>query len=277
MFILKRFMSILAVVMMAAGLSLIIYPGVSSWWRDRVQTGVANAYYQNAALLCQYEKYEHLQRATAHNDDLRRLNELGVLLLGYRAVLPEDYKQILNVDGVMARLEIPKINLDLPVLHGTYGDTMQNGVGHLEGTAFPTGGYGTHAVLTTHSGFTGARLFSYLHNVEIDDLFYITVLGQRLVYQVDQIEIVLPHEIELLRVIPSADVVTLITCTPIAVNTHRLLVRGSRVAYVPYVPELIIEAEAMIIDREISLWGGVAALVVIVIAKLGAVKLRHAA
>jgi len=157
------------------------------------------------------------------------------LLIGEGALLPYDYAEILNVGGVMARVYVPSVGVDLPVFHGSYPEVLARGVGHLEGTAFPTGGINTHAVLTAHSGMPNARFFTNLEQLVEGDVFYISVLNRRLAYQVDQITVVLPNEIDALRIVPGADHVTLITCTPYTVNTHRLLVRGRRIAY-PYVP-----------------------------------------
>jgi len=256
--LMKRILSILSAVMMILGFSLLFYPTLSSWIRDMLQANIAQEYEQSVEMLCLEEIDKHLSRAKVHNADLRAIGEMGALLLGEMAVLPEDYYQILNIDGVMARLEIPAIRLDLPVLHGTSSHTMENGVGHLEGTAFPIGGYGNHAALSTHSGMAGNRLFSDLHMLEVGDLFFISVLGERLAYQVYSKTVILPHEVTFLRTVPEADIVTLITCTPIAINTHRLLVRGYRVQYPLVLEEIFDEViEILMINRHLNVWGGV--------------------
>ena len=269
----KRFLTILAVLMMIAGISLLAYPTAGSWWRDRIQANIAQTYYESTLEMCQEEIDEHFRRAREYNDFVGELSSSGILLLGERAIMPDDYEEILNVDGVMARLEIPVINLDLPILHGTYGTTMENGVGHLEGSAFPTGGYGTHSVLTTHSGMAGVTLFSELHYVMVGDYFFISVLGERLAYQVRDIYVIYPHEIESLRAVPDADIVTLITCTPFAVNTHRLLVRGYRVPYVFEVLEEVFD-EILMIDRHLSAWGGMLLAAGLILAKMAHYKTR---
>ena len=157
------------------------------------------------------------------------MHRLGRMPFGHPDVLPDNYEQILNIGGIMARLEIPQIEADLPLLHGTQPEVLARGVGHLEGSSLPIGGYGTHAVFTAHSGMPHARFFSRLHELEIGDNFYVTTLGKRMVYQVDYIKVILPNETWHLNIQPGKDLVTLITCTPIHVNTHRLLVRGVRV------------------------------------------------
>ena len=212
----------------------------------RRQSGMAmlaavTAYAQEASGLPQTEIDAHLLRAYLHNAEIARQHAQLIhitegeslpspLGFGEWAALPYDYTGILNIAGTMARLEIERIDVDLPVLHGTGPEAMMNGVGHLEGTAFPIGGYGTHPVLMTHSGKRTATLFSRLHELDYGDRFVIYVLDRRLVYEVDRITVIWPFEIDYLRVVPGADMVTLITCTPIHINTHRLLVRGVRVA-----------------------------------------------
>ncbi|HQV57861.1 MAG TPA: class C sortase, partial [Ilumatobacteraceae bacterium] len=124
---------------------------------------------------------------------------------------------------------IPRIKVKLPVYHGTSDDTLAKGVGHLYGTSLPVGGIGTHAVLTSHTALTTATLFDHLDEMKVDDVFFIDVYGETLAYQVDQIKIILPQEISDLTIVDGEDYVTLVTCTPYAVNTHRLLVRGHRI------------------------------------------------
>ena len=215
-------------ILIAVGLSLISYPSARGWWVNRIHVAMARAYYHEASQLSQEEIDSHFQRAYAHNAFLSSTN---ALILGCKTMVPEDYNDILNVGGVMSRLVIPTIAADLPVLHGTEPETLANGVGHLEGTSFPTGGYGTHSALTAHSGMPYARFFNRLHELEIGNKFYIYVLDRRLVYKVEYITIIWPHEIYVLRILPDADMVSLITCTPITVNTHRLIVRGVRIKY----------------------------------------------
>lgn len=139
------------------------------------------------------------------------------------------YLQELNITPVMARIRVPSVQIDLPVYHGTSEQTLSHGVGHLYGSALPVGGPDTHAVLTGHTGITTATLFDNLIDVVDGDLLLVDVLGDTLAYRVDQIRVVLPHEVGALHVRADADLLTLITCTPYGVNTHRLLVTGERV------------------------------------------------
>ena len=185
------------------------------------------------------EQYEEAARAnTAYYEGLleqaQAFNE-GVLKRGTLAVMTEaekaEYNSLLNLngDGVMGYIEIPKLDLRLSIAHGTDEDVLQKMVGHVEGTSLPVGGESTHAVLSAHRGLPTAKLFSDLDLMQVGDRFTIYTLNQALTYQVDQITVILPEEIEALAIEPGKDYVTLMTCTPYAVNTHRLLVRGVRV------------------------------------------------
>ena len=141
------------------------------------------------------------------------------------------YEDLLNLanNGIMGYIEIPAINIDLPIYHGTTGAAMEKGAGHMEGTSLPVGGVGTHAVISAHSGMASAKLFTDLDKLKLGDMFFITVCNQKLAYEVDNIAVVEPTDIDLIRIDTQQDYVTLLTCTPYGVNTHRLLVRGHRV------------------------------------------------
>ena len=146
---------------------------------------------------------------------------------------PLVYDEQLTAGGVMAYVDIPKINVYLPVQHGTDADTLEKSVGHVVGTSLPVGGSSTHAVLSAHSGMASSKLFSDIDQLAVGDVFYIHVLGDTLAYKVDAIHTVLPADTSLLQIADGKDLVALVTCTPFGVNTHRLLVRGHRVPYVP--------------------------------------------
>ena len=228
---------LLAALFMIAGFVLLFYPDISNLQKTMIHEAILREYDRFVSQLPPEEIDRQLYRANQHNALLGSLSPASPLRVGEIACLPEDYTQTLNAQGVMAWLDIPSIDVSLPIYHGTTPEVLAKGVGHLEGTAFPTGGEGTHAVLTTHSGMPGTRLFTDLEHMDIGDQFFISVLGQRLAYQVDHIITILPHEIEFLRVTPGEDFVTLITCMPIAINTHRLLVRGTRIPYIEYMAE----------------------------------------
>ena len=216
-----------SIALIVIGLAFITYPSFKNWWENAAHVATARTYYYNASQLSQEEVETLLHRAYEHNDFIYRQHERNIFRFAEAAVLPYDYAEILCVNGVIARLSIPIIALNLPILHGTCPETLRQGVGHLEGSSLPIGGYGSHAAVTAHSGLN-TRLFSRLHEMTVGDIFYVYVLDRRLVYQVDQIIDIWPHEIHHLRIEPYSDLFTLITCTPIHVNTHRLLVRGVR-------------------------------------------------
>jgi len=228
----SQIQAFLSVIFMVAGFLLLFYPDLSNLQKSIVHDAILREYDRMVAQLTPEQIEQQLNDAAIHNAVLGSLTQVQPLLLGEIAPLPANYNETLYVDGLMAWIDIPIIDVSLPVLHGSEPEVLARGVGHLEGTAFPVGGYSTHSVLTAHSGLAGIRMFTNLERLVYGDVFFISVLDQRLAYQVDQINVILPHEIELLRVTPGQDHMTLITCTPFAINTHRLLVRGTRIPYV---------------------------------------------
>ena len=161
------------------------------------------------------------------------LSGAATITEGGASAPPLAYAQQLTVGGAMAYVDIPKINVYLPVQHGTDADTLEKSVGHVVGTSLPVGGSSAHAVLSAHSGLASSKLFSDIDQLAVGDVFYIRVLGDTLVYEVDSIHTVLPTDTSLLQIEDGKDYVTLVTCTPFGVNTHRLLVRGHRIPYTP--------------------------------------------
>lgn len=211
-----------------AGMSLMLYPSVSNWWNERHTTGVVNDYEAAVSALPQNVILQEQVLAQQYNEELRgdpgRMDPDAAFMMKYMARL--------NVDGsgVMGYIEIPVINVSLPIYHTAEEKYLQVGVGHLEGTSLPVGGPGTHCFLSGHRGLPSSKLFTDLDKVQIGDTFRLRVLGEVLTYQVDQIDVVLPDEAaEHLMIHTGQDLVTLVTCTPYGVNTHRLLVRGVRV------------------------------------------------
>ena len=165
----------------------------------------------------------------------------------------EQYDEMLHVDenGIMGYISIPKIQVRLPIYHGTSEAVLQDGAGHLEGSSLPIGGPDSHAVLSSHRGLPGARLFTDLDQLVLGDSFQITVLGQDLIYKVDQITVVEPHEVEKLQIVKDQDYCTLVTCTPYGINTHRMLVRGLRVPEIQESQSMLIQSEAVLLDLRI--------------------------
>ena len=226
---------LLAVACVLLALGLLLYPLMGELVSEKYHSDVEAVYTAAIADTDNVELAEQRRAAEAYNALLR--GEAAVST-GGASVPPVDYAEQLTVGGAMCTIDIPKIGVYLPVRHGTGVETLERAVGHVVGTSLPVGGAGTHAVLSAHSGMASAKLFSDIDQLVKGDVFYIHVLGEVLAYEVDQIATVLPSDTSLLQIEEDKDYVTLITCMPFGVNTHRLLVRGHRV---PYVPELVVE------------------------------------
>ena len=226
---------LLAVACGVIALGLLLYPLMGELVSEKYHSDVEAVYTAAIADTDNAELAEQRRAAEAYNALLR--GEAAVSAGGASAS-PLTYAEQLSVGGAMCTIDIPKIGVYLPVRHGTGAETLERAVGHVVGTSLPVGGAGTHAVLSAHSGMASAKLFSDIDQLVKGDVFYIHVLGEALAYEVDQIATVLPSDTSLLQIEEDKDYVTLITCMPFAVNTHRLLVRGHRV---PYVPELVVE------------------------------------
>ena len=221
-------------------LGLMLYPLIGELVSEKYHSDVETTY---TAAIADTDDAE----LTAQREAAEQYNAM----LSGAATITEGgaYAQQLTVGGVMAYVDIPKINVYLPVQHGTDADTLERAVGHVVGTSLPVGGSSTHAVLSAHSGLASSKLFSDIDQLAVGDTFYIHVLGDTLAYKVDSIHTVLPTDTSLLQIEDGKDLVTLVTCTPFGVNTHRLLVRGHRV---PYTPEQ--EAEAAETQKAASSW-----------------------
>lgn len=230
----KQFVLIPFVLFALAG-ALLIYPWISIIASTKYHSDVETVYANAIADTDNTELANQRRAAEEYNALLR--GEAAVCAGGASAP-PMLYAGQLTVGGAMCTIDIPKIGVYLPVRHGTGVETLERAVGHVMGTSLPVGGAGTHAVLSAHSGMASAKLFSDIDQLAEGDTFYIHVLGEVLAYEVDQIATVLPSDTSLLQIEDGQDLVTLVTCTPFGVNTHRLLVRGHRV---PYVPELVVE------------------------------------
>lgn len=212
-----------------AALGLMLYPLVRDLLNEKYHSDVETTYTAAIADTDDAELTAQRQAAEQYNAMLSgaTITEGGV------SAPPLAYAQQLTVGGVMAYVDIPKINVYLPVQHGTDADTLENSVGHVVGTSLPVGGSSTHAVLSAHSGLASSKLFSDIDQLAEGDTFYIHVLGDTLAYKVDAVHTVLPTDTSRLQIEDGKDYVTLVTCTPFGVNTHRLLVRGHRAPYVP--------------------------------------------
>ena len=221
---------LLAVLVILGGLGALVYSPFSQWWNTRDQSAVVADYAEEIGALEEADAEEQLRRARAHNRALTDRTALTDPFAAEGIVDAEDYNTLLwaTQEGVMAYLEIPEIRVLLPVYHGVGRDVLDKGVGHLPETSLPVGGESTHCVLAAHSGMNHARLFTDLPRLEPGDEFRIHVYGEILTYTVDQVKPVLPTDTRDLTISEGKDYVTLITCVPVGVNSHRLLVRGIR-------------------------------------------------
>ena len=210
-------------------LGLLLYPLVGELLSEKYHSSVETTY--TAAIEDTDNAELTAQRQAAQQYNAMLAN--ATISEGGASAPPLAYAEQLTVGGVMAYVDIPKINVYLPVQHGTGAETLEKSVGHVVGTSLPVGGSSTHAVLSAHSGMANSKLFSDIDQLAVGDVFYIRVLGDTLVYEVDSIHTVLPTDTSLLQIEDGKDYVTLVTCTPFGVNTHRLLVRGHRVPYTP--------------------------------------------
>lgn len=236
---------LLAAVCGVAALGLMLYPLAGELVSEKYHSDVETTY--TAAI-----EDTDAAELTAQREAAEQYNTMlsgATITEGGAFAPPLAYVEQLTVGGAMAYVDIPKINVYLPVQHGTDADTLERAVGHVVGTSLPVGGSSTHAVLSAHSGLASSKLFSDIDQLAVGDVFYIHVLGDTLAYKVDAIHTVLPTDTSLLQIEDGKDYVTLVTCTPFGVNTHRLLVRGHRV---PYVPEQ--EATAAVEKPVASSW-----------------------
>lgn len=227
------------------GISILLYPAISNFWNSKTQT---KAIYNYESVLedLNDEDYEYIFReANAYNEKLSKVRDP---LINYDFI--DGYFKALNIsnDGMIGYIKIERIDVELPIYHGTSDSVLSNGVGHLQGSSLPIGGTSTHSILSAHRGLPSSKLFTDLDRVEIGDTFEIIVLDQIFTYQVDQIKIVEPTEIGDLYIVDGQDYCTLFTCTPYGINTHRLLVRGVRIETIKEKPHIYIANEAFRID-----------------------------
>lgn len=238
--------TILLILILLVGLSLLLYPTVSDYWNSFHQSRAIVTYAENVAKIDD-NTYEQLwEEATAYNQTLFGKKDRYFMTDEER----EKYEGLLDVsgNGIIGYIEIPEINCSLPIYHGTDESVLQIAVGHIEGTSLPVGGESTHCVLSGHRGLPSARLFTDLDKLENGDIFIIRVLDETLTYEVDQIRIVLPTELSDLDIEKGKDYCTLVTCTPYGINTHRLLVRGHRIENVEETKTIRVTADAMQIE-----------------------------
>lgn len=229
----NNLLTLAALLIFAVGAGFFFYPAVSNYFAEKQQMKVIAEYDEEVIKLQKAEIEEQFEQAKAYNNSIANDEMHDPFVQNNHYIVQSQYYDLLDYsdDGVMAYIEIPKIDVQLPIYHGSSEEVLQKGAGHLESSSLPIGGSGTHSVISAHRGLPSAELFSDLDKMEIGDVFYIHILGETHAYEVDQIEVVEPIELSLLRVQEGKDYVTLLTCTPYGENTHRLLVRGKRVPY----------------------------------------------
>lgn len=242
----KHLATIVLVLILLAGLSLLLYPTFSNWWNSFHSSKAISDYSEQVAQLDQEQYTELWEAAIDYNQVLQNKGNVFQITDEQRAA----YSQLLNVggNGVMGYIEIPSIDVSLPLYHGTSESILQVAVGHLEWSSLPTGGEGTHCVVSGHRGLPSARLFTDLDDLRTGDQFMIRVLDELMTYEVDQILIVDPDDVDDLLIEEGKDLVTLVTCTPYGINSHRLLVRGHRIENTPETMQVRITANAIPID-----------------------------
>ena len=243
----KDKVGILLVLMLFIGVCGLLYPTVSQYWNTRTQSRVVENYQAILDSLKEEDYTAFFQAADAYNADLYALSDP---LLDHGEL--EGYDEILNItgSGIMGYIAIEKLGVELPLYHGVSDEVLNVACGHLQGTSFPVGGVNTHSVLSAHRGLPHARLFTDLDKMELGDTFTITVLDRTVTYQVDQIRVVLPDTVDDIRIVDGEDHCTLLTCTPYGINSHRLLVRGTRIENAA--PKLYITSDAYRIDSLVA-------------------------
>lgn len=224
-----KLMKVGLVLIFTLGLGILLYPIVSNLLMNIFQTTAIKEYNYTVEQMKQDKIEEILSEARIYNEQFKNTIVVDPFSQEAENNKNSEYNEILNIDGTMGYIEIPKINVNLSIFHGTSEEVLKRGVGHIETTPLPIGGEGNHSVLSAHRGLPSAKLFTDLDKLEVDDVFMIKMLTEILVYKIDQITVVEPTDTQYLQAEDGQDYITLITCTPYAINTHRLLVRGTRI------------------------------------------------
>lgn len=227
----KNITNMILILIFFAGLSLLLYPTISEYWNSFHQSKAIASYVEDVENLNEEEYGRIWEEAQAYNEEWKKHGRFYYMSEAQKTI----YEQTLNIggNGVMGYVDIPAIDCTLPVYHGTDGSVLQVAAGHLEWSSLPVGGEGTHCIISGHRGLPSARLFTDLDQLVEGDIFMFRILDEVLTYEVDQIRIVLPDELEELEAEPGMDYCTLVTCTPYGINSHRLLVRGHRIENLP--------------------------------------------
>lgn len=238
--------TIILVAIFFVGLSVLLYPTISDFWNEKRQSQAIVNYDDLIVDLTPEDYSEYFKKADSYNGKIRNMS---FPFLNYKNIADEYYNTLdVNGDGMMGYITIEKIKVQLPIYHGTSDKVLNTAVGHVEGSSIPVGGKSTHSVLSAHRGLPSAKLFTNLDKLETGDIFTIRILDRLITYQVDQILIVLPSETENLNIVQGEDYCTLVTCTPYGINTHRMLVRGTRIENIEEDKVINVITEAYQID-----------------------------
>ena len=243
----RKRIGLLLLLMLFVGVCGLLYPSVSQYWNARTQTRAVENYREILDSMKPEDFDAYFEAAESYN---QQLSDLKSPLTDYHRL--KNYHQTLNIsgNGIMGYISIPKLGVELPLYHGITAEVLNVACGHMEGSSLPIGGESTHAVLSAHRGLPHARLFTDLDKMEIGDTFQITVLNRTITYQVDQIKVVRPDNAEYIQIVEGEDLCTLLTCTPYGVNSHRLLVRGTRIENAT--PVLYVTSDAYKIDSLVA-------------------------
>ena len=243
----KHLSTIALVLVLLLGLSLMLYPTVSDWWNSMHQSRAIASYSETVSQLDHSRYDELMEQARAYNATL--IGDAGRFMMTDEERVVYDSLMNFSAGGVMGYIEIPAIGCALPIYHGTSEGVLQIAVGHIEGSSLPTGGPGTHCVLSGHRGLPSAKLFTSLDRMVVGDTFMLHVLDETMTYEVDQILVVEPEDVSALEIDPQADLCTLVTCTPYGINSHRLLVRGHRIENVVVKEAVVVTADAVRVEE----------------------------
>ena len=238
--------TIVLVLILLVGLSLLLYPSVSDYWNSFHSSRAISAYAEDVANLDEAQYEEMWSAARAYNRALAERSTNFALSDAQK----EEYEKLLDISGVgiMGYLEIPELNMSLPIDHGTEESVLQIAAGHLEWSSLPVGGESSHCVISGHRGLPSAKLFTDLDKLQEGDVFVLRVLDEVLTYEVDQIRVVEPSQVSDLEIVEGSDLCTLVTCTPYGINTHRLLVRGHRIENIQESQTIRVTSDAMQIE-----------------------------
>ncbi|MDY4681947.1 MAG: class C sortase [Lachnospiraceae bacterium] len=262
----KKLSNFILVLIFLTGVSLLVYPTFSDWWNSMHQSRAIASYVDQVNSLDDAQYETMLEQARAYNETLVGKEDRYILDEAETA----EYNSLLDVTGtgIMGYVVIPKINVRLPIYHGTDPSVLEIAIGHIAGSSLPVGGESTHCVLSGHRGLPSAKLFTDIDQLKEGDQFMLEVLGDTLTYEVDQIKVVLPDELEDIEIEEGQDLCTLVTCTPYGVNTHRLLVRGHRVDTVEQNHVRVVSDAVQIEPMTVALVIGLPVLVIVMLVRM---------